>query len=194
MADVKEIYFDTETTGLNSKTSSIIQFAGYIRINKKVYEKFNFKIKPWEQINESMRKSTEIHGISIDEMMSYEDEKIVYPKIVAMFDKYIDKYNPRDKLVPVGQNIKFDIDMLFQLFYRQGDKYLGSYLNFSKRKDLLPLIQTLRAMGKITLDNSKLETICKHFNVEFRAHDAFDDIIATGKVFDILEKKLVLNS
>jgi len=190
---MKELFFDTETTGLNPKTNSIIQLAGYIKIDKEIKEEFDFRIKPYEDNNIQIQESIKIHKIPVEEMFSYPDSRDVFPKVIDLFDKYINKYDKEDKFIPAGQNVSFDIEMLYVFFLRNNNKFLGSYINFSERKDLLPLIQTLRAMGKIDIPNSKLETVCNYFGIEIESHNALSDIIATGKVFDILDEKLILN-
>lgn len=183
----KIIFIDTETGGVNAEKSALIQLSGIIEVNGVEKEKFNFYIKPFKnsEINE---KALEVQGRTLEELRTdkYIDESIVYKKFLEILDKYIDKYDKDDKFIVAGYNVKFDIDILKALFERNNNKFLFSYFN-SSMLDPLYSVRLLQVAGMLpVLENNKLETWCKYFNIELKAHDSLQDITATKKLIEKL--------
>ena len=114
MTDIKLLYFDTETTGIDPIINDIIQISGIVEINDEVKEEFNFKVQPHSYENIS-KEALEVNGITIEQMKEYPTPQEVLSKLIKIFDKYVFKFNKADKFFPVGHNIRFDVDFLFQL-------------------------------------------------------------------------------
>lgn len=189
----KIIFIDTETGGVNPEKSALIQLSGIIRIDKKDVEKFNFYIKPFEN-SEVNEKALEVQGRTLDELKAekYIEEKEVYKQFINLLDKYIDKYDKTDKFIVAEYNVRFDVDILKALFQRHGNNFLFSYLD-SSMLDPLYSIRLLQIAGILpVLENNKLETWCKHFGIELKAHDSLEDIVATkkliGKLISLIRK------
>ena len=189
----KIIFIDTETGGVNPEKAALIQLSGIIRIDKKDVEKFNFFIKPFEN-SEVNEKALEVQGRTLEELKTekYLEEKEVYKQFVNLLDKYVDKYDKTDKFIVAGYNVRFDVDMLKAFFQRHGNNFLFSYLD-SSMLDPLYSIRLLQVAGILpVLENNKLETWCKHFGIELKAHDSLEDIEATkkiiGKLIELIKK------
>jgi putative exonuclease len=189
----KIIFIDTETGGVNPEKAALIQLSGIIRIDKKDVEKFNFFIKPFEN-SEVNEKALEVQGRTLEELKTdkYVEEKEVYKQFVNLLDKYIDKYDKSDKFIVAGYNVRFDVDMLKAFFQRHGNNFLFSYLD-SSMLDPLYSIRLLQIAEILPiLENNKLETWCKHFGIELKAHDSLEDIEATkkliGKLISLIRK------
>lgn len=189
----KIIFIDTETGGVNIEKSALIQLSGIIRVNKKDVETFNFFIKPFEN-SEVNEKALEVQGRTLEELKTekYIEEKEVYKQFVNLLDKYVDKYDRTDKFIVAGYNVRFDVDMLKAFFQRHGNNFLFSYLD-SSMLDPLYSIRLLQVAGILpVLENNKLETWCKHFGIELKAHDSLEDIEATkkliGKLIELIKK------
>ena len=183
----KIIFIDTETGGVNAEKSALIQLSGIIEVNGVEKEKFNFYIKPFEN-SEVNEKALEVQGRTLEELRTdkYIDESIIYKKFLEILDKYIDKYDKDDKFIVAGYNVKFDIDILKALFERNNNKFLFSYFN-SSMLDPLYSVRLLQVAGMLpVLENNKLETWCKYFNIELKAHDSLQDITATKKLIEKL--------
>ncbi|WP_339004251.1 3'-5' exonuclease [Fusobacterium polymorphum] len=189
----KIIFIDTETGGVNPEKSALIQLSGIIRIDKKDIEKFNFYIKPFEN-SEVNEKALEVQGRTLEELKTdkYVEEKEVYKQFVNLLDKYVDKYDRTDKFVVAGYNVRFDVDILKAFFQRHGNNFLFSYLDSSMLDPLysIRLLQIAEVLP--VLENNKLETWCKHFGIELKAHDSLEDIEATkkliGKLISLIRK------
>ena len=189
----KIIFIDTETGGVNPEKSALIQLSGIIRIHKKDVEKFNFYIKPFEN-SEVNEKALEVQGRTLEELKTdkYVEEKEVYKQFINLLDKYIDKYDRTDKFIVAGYNVRFDVDILKAFFQRHGNNFLFSYLD-SSMLDPLYSIRLLQIAEILPiLENNKLETWCKHFGIELKAHDSLEDIVATkkliGKLISLIRK------
>ena len=183
----KIIFIDTETGGVNAEKSALIQLSGIIEVDGTEKEKFNFYIKPFEN-SEVNEKALEVQGRTLEELGTekYIDESIIYKKFLEILDKYIDKYDKNDKFIVAGYNVKFDIDILKALFERNNNKFLFSYFN-SSMLDPLYSVRLLQVAGILpVLENNKLETWCKYFNIELKAHDSLQDITATKKLIEKL--------
>ncbi|MBS5869226.1 MAG: 3'-5' exonuclease [Fusobacterium periodonticum] len=189
----KIIFIDTETGGVNPEKAALIQLSGIIRIDKKDVEKFNFYIKPFEN-SEVNEKALEVQGRTLEELKTekYIEEKEVYKQFVSLLDKYIDKYDRTDKFVVAGYNVRFDVDILKAFFQRHGNNFLFSYLDSSMLDPLysIRLLQIAEVLP--VLENNKLETWCKYFGIELKAHDSLEDIEATkkliGKLISLIRK------
>ena len=184
---IKIIFIDTETGGVNAEKSALIQLSGIIEVDGTEKEKFNFYIKPFEN-SEVNEKALEVQGRTLEELGTekYIDESIIYKKFLEILDKYIDKYDKNDKFIVAGYNVKFDIDILKALFERNNNKFLFSYFN-SSMLDPLYSVRLLQVAGMLpVLENNKLETWCKYFNIELKAHDSLQDITATKKLIEKL--------
>lgn len=189
----KIIFIDTETGGVNPEKAALIQLSGIIRIDKKDVEKFNFFIKPFEN-SEVNEKALEVQGRTLEELKTdkYVEEKEVYKQFINLLDKYIDKYDKSDKFIVAGYNVRFDVDILKAFFQRHGNNFLFSYLDSSMLDPLysIRLLQIAEVLP--VLENNKLETWCKHFGIELKAHDSLEDIEATkkliGKLISLIRK------
>lgn len=179
----KIIFIDTETGGVNPEKAALIRLSGIIRIDKKDVEKFNFYIKPFEN-SEVNEKALEVQGRTLEELKTdkYVEEKEVYKQFIKLLDKYIDKYDTTDKFIVAGYNVRFDVDILKAFFQRHGNNFLFSYLDSSMLDPLysIRLLQIAEVLP--VLENNKLETWCKHFGIELKAHDSLEDIEATKKL------------
>lgn len=174
---MKILYFDTETTGINPEKNAIIQMSGIIEIDGVVRETFNFRMAPpADAIIE--QGALDVTGLTKEVIMAYPDQRVVYGQIVKLFDKYVNKFKRSDKFFPAGYNIRFDIDFLNKFFKRNNNDYFGAYCAW-QGMDALALVHYMRFIGELELPNYKLSTLCAHFGIEIKAHDAMSDITAT---------------
>ena len=182
----KILYFDSETTGIDPVKNDIIQLSGAVEIDGDVKEVFDIKMQPHSFENIS-NEALEVHGMTIEDIKKFQPAKEGYYKFISILQKYVSKFDRSDKFYPAGYNAGFDINFVAEKFKKCGDKYLGSWWNWNAI-DPLPILRWMDMKGKISLVNYKLETVCKHFGIEIKAHDALSDIQATIKVIKAVEK------
>lgn len=183
----KVLNFDVETTGLFPNTNGIVQLAGIIEINGEQVEEFNLKMRPFKD-DIIDKESLKIQKRTVEEVMSWMDPEEAYAELIEIFDKYIDRYDRSDKFYPCGFNVPFDINFLIQWFKKNDDQYIGSWINLKAQVDPLPILRFLDYMGKIDMEDYKLETIANVLDVPIEAHDALSDIRATIQIRDIVEQ------
>lgn len=177
---MKTLWFDTETTGLDPIKNDIIQIAGIVEIDGEEKEAFNYKCRPHnpDNIDEDAIKT---HGFTIEQIKTWTGPLEVYTDLIHIFGKYIDKFDRSDKFVPAGHNVNFDIDMLLNFFHKCNDTYFGSWMRWHPL-DTMEMSVIANYLGYINPKNHKLETLAKIFGIQFEAHDAMEDIIATRKI------------
>ena len=178
----KILWFDTETGSLKLE-GALLQLSGIIDIDGKVVEEFDFYIKPFKN-NIIEDSALEVNGIKRDDIKNFEEPLIVKDKLLHIFDKYIDKYDKKDKLILAGHNIRFDTGVICEWFKSCNESYYGSYLNLRKKLDTLSLIEAMRVM-RILPDspNNKLGDLCEEYSIEVEnLHNSMDDIRATREL------------
>jgi DNA polymerase-3 subunit epsilon len=175
---VKILYFDVETTGIDPKLNDIVQLSGIIEIDGVEKERFNLNAQPknYDSINP---EALEVTGLTLEQIKSYPPPVATLKRFCEILGRYVDKYNKNDKFYPAGYNVRFDLDFLQQFFLKNGEKYgSGTWQNW-QAIDGLPICHFLAYKGILKLENYKLSTVCKHFDIEIQAHDALSDIEAT---------------
>lgn len=184
--DIKRLFIDTETTGLDEKINGVHQIACLIEINGKLIEKVNIKLKPFDDCvyDEDAFKT---HGISKEIIETYQSEIDGYEQLVDILYKYVNKYNKEDKFTVVGYNVRFDINFIYQLFIRNNDNFLFSLI-WSNPIDVMTLATCKLESIRHKMVNFKLTTVAQQLGIEIseeKAHDGLYDIEITR---DILYK------
>lgn len=192
---MKLLYLDTETGGLDCKLNPILQISGIIEIIDEHSEsikalqsstfEFDLKLRPHHSAvisPEAMR----VNGLDPERL--HDPDRLepieAYKKLKSIFLTYIDKYDKTDKFYLVGQNVHFDYGFLLELWNRQGDNYLGSFIHYHKI-DLIALTAALRLAGRFSLDlpSMKLSALCAYFGMAEQTHDSLSDIRQTREIF-----------
>ena len=184
----KIAWIDGETTGLDPLQNDLLTFSVIIEIDGQIKEKINLEMQPFNYksiTDEALR----INGISIEQIKKFPTPHEAHKKLVALFEKYVDRYNKTDKFIPAGYNVSFDVDFLFKLFQKCGDPYCGSYIDYHKL-DIASLVLFFKIQGLFDFDGFKLSEVCKALDIDLNAHKSTDDIIATRKVYHILMDKI----
>ena len=84
----KILFFDTETTGIDSTLHSLIQIAGIIDIDGEVKETFSFNVKPHPEF-EIDNDALKINKITRQQMETFPEMNDVRKCLTRMFSKYI---------------------------------------------------------------------------------------------------------
>lgn len=183
-----KVFFDTETTGLNYKLHSMHQFAGLVEIDGKVVETFDFRMQPHEkaQIDNSALK---VCGITEEELWSYPTMKEAYKAIMALLDKYIDRYDPKQKAKLVGfNNRRFDDDFLRMFFELNGNTFFGSYF-WTDTLDVLVLASQYLEDRRPTMPSFKLKRVALELGIVVQdksLHGALYDATLTRQIYRIV--------
>jgi len=182
----KIFWVDTECSGTSLEKNGILQISGLMEIDDIVVDTINLEIAtfPDDEIND---EALLINGIDRATISSRMPPIEAYRKLLVFLCKYCDKFDKMDKLVLAGKNIAFDDSFLRKFWQKCGDKYYGSMF-FNVRIDVQSDVAKKVADG-LRLPNYKLSTLCEHFGIEIKAHDAMSDIVATRELYLLLSKK-----
>lgn len=181
MKDQKLFFVDTETTGTDSIKNDIIQLGGLIEINGEVVEEIDFNCQPFNYFTISTA-ALEINKTTIEDLKTYQTPQNAHRILKQTLEKYVDKYDKKDKFNLSGYNVGFDADFLRQFFSKAYDKYYGSLIDYHKL-DVLSLVFILVFKGYLELEDYKLKTVANHFGIKYEEHNALADIKVTREVF-----------
>lgn len=187
---MKLFFFDLETTGTNPGRHGIHQISGEIMVDGVTREQFDFKVRPnpQAQIEEDALK---VGGVTKEQILAYPPMYDIYRKLINMLEKYVDKYNKKDKYFLVGfNNASFDNQFLRGFFLQNGDQYFGSWF-WSNSFDVMVLATPYLAANRAEMENFKLATVAKDLGIEVsedNLHDASYDIALTKGIFQIVTK------
>jgi DNA polymerase III epsilon subunit-like protein len=190
---MKNLWFDCETTGLDPKANDILTLALKIYIDGELKETKHYKMQPlrWDNISpEALAKN----HLTLDEIKTFQKPSEAFKDLKATFCKYIDpfmKNKPEDyKFRPGGYNVGFDINFLTEFFKKNGDNFIGSFLDYHKR-DVMQEALLMDELGLFKFPSFKLENVAPHLEVAMEnAHDAMCDVETTIKVHDIFIARL----
>ena len=166
------IVYDLETTGLKHTSSSIIEIAAiryrvdsdYVLHELDTYHTY---IRPKQWLD---AKIVEITGITDEFLVDKPAEDEVADDIIKFFGDYP---------VLAGYNTEsFDNRFLACLFERR-----GKALNIKGNIDALRMARD--RIEKSEVENYKLETVGKYFNISFNAHSALEDTRATAQLIQL---------
>lgn len=185
---LKFLYIDVETGGLIPRKNPILQLSAILEVDEKEVFRFNKKVLPFPD-QEVDPIALEVNGLTLSDVTDdkHEPARLVYEEFLLMLDKYVNKYDPRDKLYIVGYNIhSFDAQFLRDFFLRFDNKYFGSYF-WNPPIDVM-LISAYACIGqRHKLENFKLGTVATSLGIsidEDRLHDAMYDVEVTMDIFN----------
>lgn len=154
---------DTETTGLSAQRDQIVEISAVKIRDKHIVDRFTSLVNPQIAIP---KKATDIHGIT-DQMVANQP---TIDKVLPAFLDFIDGE------ILVGHNITYDLRMI--------NSYLAENINHQ-------LVDTMLVSRKKLpqLDNHKLITIIKHYNLgDNQDHRSMSDCLYTYQVYEALKE------
>jgi DNA polymerase-3 subunit epsilon len=185
----KTLFFDVETTGLDYKKHSIIQFAGIMEYDGEEVDRISVKFQPFDEALIDA-EALEATSTAIEDLLGYMPHEEGFAIVQGFLDKHCNKFDKTDKMWAGGYKVLFDLEFLEALFRYNGEKYgIGSYFNW-RRVDALYILYAMGWCDMIDVENYKLTTACKALNIPLLdAHDALSDIEATRAIIKKLLKK-----
>ena len=166
--DEEYIAFDIETTGLDSRSDSIIEIGAVRMRGGEVVDRFSTFAYPGHPLS---AKTVSLTNIT-DEMLRGA------PRPAAAVDKFLDWVG---KTPLVAHNAEFDTGFMREYCRKSGRSFDPLYF------DTLLLSQYLCP----SLGNHKLDTVASHLDLPpFQHHRAFDDAQVCGEIFFHLIPKM----
>jgi DNA polymerase-3 subunit epsilon len=165
------LYFDFETTGTDPRRHGIIQAAWIAERNGEVIAERCFDVDP-EEADINMR-ALRVNGFTLDRIVKGIP---VARMLTALKCDIREACIGAGKITPCGHNVKFDLDFLAEASHRWKEPIWD--LNYGDALDTLAITRWYRYIGRIALENCKLETACGLFDIPIKAHDALEDVRA----------------
>lgn len=181
----KILYYDLETTGLDSGGCAIHQLAAIYEVDGEISTTLNYRISPFEGANVDA-KALEVGGVTEEQIRAYPSEKETYRKLKNRLTQWVDRFDKADKIHLCGFNNRAFDDMFFRAFFeRQDDPFFNAYF-FSGTLDVSAMAATHLLSRRASMQNFKLATVAKTLGVEVsekKLHDAFYDVVLTYKSY-----------
>jgi len=179
------ISLDTETGGTDPLIHPCLSI-GFVVVNCPslvVIEKGEFFIKARKK--DCTEEALKVNHIDIDE---HNKKAISRKDALKKFDSIIMKYFGKNEVSIIGQNPKFDIDFIEQIYKKSGKEFL-----YSKRiVDLVPLWRGLQAIGVAENPSAGLDSILDYLKLpgtKKGRHSALVDAMNVVKVLRFLRKR-----
>lgn len=190
---VKLLFVDVETTGVDERENGLIQLSGAAqeRSNNfetiKSSERFNFNIRPFDG-DVVTDEALQVCGLTRNDLENPhrwrpEDANDQFKHLL---DKFVSKFNKRDKFFLVGFNATFDDRFLRAWFTKCGEKFYGSYVSWPPI-DIAQIAAIKLGVRRFEMQNFKLATVAAEVGIPVDAsklHDAQYDIDLTIALFD----------
>lgn len=188
------LWFDTETTGVDTGDSAIFEIAMILVDGGKIICERDFCMNPLNGDGNIVyhEDAGKIHGVPEEEIRGYPPESEQVEKIVRFLSEAREMWRTdgsrSEKLVPAGYNVCFDIRFLRAMLERHGYKY-GDYFS-SLTADVFDQVKRAGEMRVLPwLRDRKLGTVADHLGVPLeKAHNALSDIRATRMVAAALHR------
>lgn len=183
---VKLLFFDVETTGIDSKVYGVHQLSGDIVIDDEVKESFSFNIRPFKGC-EIDPEAMAISNTTAMDLMKYQPEDTAFYCFKHKIQSYLDWDNKNDRFFLVGwRNPGFDDRFLEALFERHGaaDDFKSLFWNHSI--DVKVMATAYLKEQRHEMDSFSLAPVARHLGIEVieaKLHDAGYDTYLTRMVY-----------
>jgi len=190
----KILWVDTETTNLDPVKGDIWQLAYLIEIDGKIEEEHKLLIKPYN-FDTISEEALAVGGTTLEELQKIDLTVMeAVEGLKTVWRRYIDKYDKQDKFIVAGYFVRFDMDFLRSTFLKSGDKYGPGSWCYTALMDISTFVAETMLKTGAWLPNFKLSTVCERFGIDFKAHDALEDVKTTRELYKILREIKEVNS
>jgi len=184
---IKQLFIDTETTGVDRDLSGVWQIGGIIKVGKREEEfEINCDIFEEDEINP---KAFETNDMTLEKIAKFQPPEKALEQLIGILDKYVDKYDKKDKFIVLGYGAEFDQQILRNWFYKLGDDYFGSWI-WHPWIDIMVLAQYVLQGVRPNLENFKQRTVADYLQIrtdETKLHSALYDAQIARKIYNKLE-------
>lgn len=183
-----KIFYDLETTGVNSLKHSIHQIAGLVEVDGAVVEKFDLKTRPHPKA-EITPEAMHICNVTEEQILNYPEMGKVYRKFCRMLGKYIDKFDSKKKAWLVGFNNRYFDDVFLRAwFIHNGDQYINSWF-WGDTLDALVLASQYLLDRREGMSSFKQKRVATELGIDVdktKLHDAEYDVYLTRQIYRIV--------
>lgn len=189
---MKKIFIDTETTGVNPKKNGILEIGIIIEIDN-TCEKHLIECSPCEG-DVIDKKALQVNHILEKDIFKRTPPKIAYFELINILSKHVDRYNPQDKFFFFAYNAPFDFNFLRSWFFKNDDKYFGSWF-FNPAIDVAVLAALYLRDERPRMFNFKQITVAPTLGIEVdkdKAHGAMYDTEIMKAIYDKIMEEIMI--
>jgi DNA polymerase-3 subunit epsilon len=183
------LFYDTETTGINFKQHSIHEIGMLFEVDGEIKEEFLFKVRPHEKAKITP-EALKVCGVTQSEIVVYPPMDVVHRKIIKVLGTYVDKFDKTDKIRLIGFNNRGFDDNFFRMFFELNkDAFFSSWF-WSDTGDVLVLAsEYLKGERRKNMPSFKLHRVASELGIEVdktKTHNALYDAKLTRKIYRIV--------
>lgn len=169
--------FDTETGGFAPEKASLLTGSFFVLDdNFEIVDELGFKLKHEHYLVSA--GALEVNKINLIEHDAVAEQRhVIEAKVTAFLAKHANKFNP---LKPFGHNVAFDVN-----FVTKGLPGVNWPAYISHRTvDTMTATAILQDWGILPKSlRGSLGSLTEFFGIQYKAHDAREDILATIQVY-----------
>ena len=102
-----------------------------------------------------LKEALEKNKFTREQILTFPSPMITHMRIVNILAKYVDRYDPLDKLVFAGYGCRFDMDFLRAFFGKNNDPYFASWF-YSLPMDVMSFVAEAVYNGRMKPRKHKL--------------------------------------
>ena len=174
----KYIALDVESGGLDNAKTLLTAYFITLDEDMNPIDELDLKIKPDDGVYHLSAEALAVNGINIVE---HDRVAITAGTAASLIFQFLANNNKdgKIKLIPVGHNVVFDIEFVcaHTLSKKSWNKFCGYRV-----LDTGTVSQFLMEKGDLPKMSASLGVIAKHYGIEFEAHTAKGDTLATVAV------------
>lgn len=193
---IKIIFFDTETTGIDSKINGMHQLAGEIVINDEVVDKFDYKINPFKGCEVDIKALAISNTKSLD-FLKYHKEYQVSFMFSELLNKHLDNKNKKDKFFLAGWRApEFDVKFLEAFFDRNAGREYYKSIFRSNPIDIKTLATQYLIDECDNMIDFHLVTVAKYLGIEVdesQLHKAPYDAYLCRMVYNVVTNARIVD-
>lgn len=188
MSDHYFVCMDSETGGLNPKQSDVLTlFMAVVDENFKIIDELDLKLKPSDRLPVADAGALAVNKIDLKKHLE-DPNTVTYSvaktKIIEFVKKYLKKRGRFSNLIPLGQNVMFDLGFIWEhIMPKEEFESIFSYnIEDTKTASLF-----LKRCGWLPPEIGTLKSLVEYFNIPRReAHEAKGDVAMTIDVYKAL--------
>lgn len=180
---------DVETGGIGKDKSLLTAYFGLLDESFKLVDFLLLHVKPNDGIYSITAEALSINGI---DLINHDKTALTENQAAPVLYEWLKKSSKdgSTKLIPIGHNVYFDID--FVVLKLINKKTWDKFVTY-RTLDTGTVGLFLMKAGLIPEISASLGSLAKHFGVEFKAHTADGDALATAecmkRMLDLARKK-----
>jgi DNA polymerase-3 subunit epsilon len=179
----KLLFIDTETTSSDRHKCGVWQIGGVVECGKRI-EEFLFECDIYEG-DEISPSAFEVNGMSEEKIAKLPDPDKTYEQFIQLLNKYVDKFDKKDKFTVVAYGAEFDEEVLRHWFEKNDDDYFGSW-TWHPWLCMMQQSAFFYQNERQEIQNFKLVTVANYLGVkiqEDKFHNALYDAQIARKIY-----------